>query len=84
MSKELGIFIPSDEESERLLKNAITWIKALKALNVGSDIAAYIARDMLSPMRYRPLESDGTQAHDCNVPSGSTHAQGYWIAEGEE
>jgi len=45
-----------------MLANMERYIRALKALNVSSDIAAYIARDYLSPMRLAlpPEDKDRT------------------------
>jgi hypothetical protein len=45
------IYIPSIPESQAMLSEVKLWIRELKSLNVSADIAAYITRDFLSPMR---------------------------------
>lgn len=45
------IYSPSIPESIAMRAEVVAWIKDLKALNVSADIAAFVARDFLSPMR---------------------------------
>lgn len=84
MGDKTGIFIPSEEESKRMLGMVLEWVHMLKNQRVSPDIAAYIARDMLSPMRYRPLESDSVQSHNCELPSGLVQGSSVYIPMPEE
>jgi hypothetical protein len=70
----ITVYTPSDEESNRLLANVEKWVQVLRKQNVAADIAAYIARDFLSPMRIKPLDGDGVQSHDCTLPKEETAA----------
>lgn len=69
----ITIYTPTNEEADRLLANIEKWVSALRKQNVAADIAAYIARDFLAPMRIRPLDGDGVQNHG-DLPDGVTNA----------
>jgi hypothetical protein len=67
-----GIFVPTIEESQALLNEMTTWIKQLKALNVSADIAAFVARDCLSPMRIPEVPADDTKEERSQVGKEQT------------
>jgi hypothetical protein len=70
----ISIYTPSNKESNRLLDNVETWIKHLRSLNVSADIAAYIARDFLSPMRIQSLNTEEASKDQQDTPSEQTNA----------
>lgn len=75
----ITVYSPSDEESARLLANVTNWVEKLRKQNVSSDIAAYIARDFLSPMRIKPLDGDSCQRHECQLPGDFTQAVSSYV-----
>lgn len=80
------IYIPSVQESQTMLAEVEDWIKRLKALNVSSEIAVYMARDFLSPMRILATENLGTAAAKGGLPPSDsiTAVGGYSLLLEEE